>query len=117
MADESSITLSETSDASTQELHSAPQLPSQSGGGGLPVRMTDLLLRDPVAERTRKHGGTSVDDFRKEIPMTSASRKERRKGYELPQHLRREMGQANIFCARGDYEKAKTMCMELIRQG
>ena len=79
--------------------------------------MTDLLLRDPVAERTRKHGGMGVDEFMQEIPIHAARKTGKRKGYELPQKYRREMGQANIFCARGEYEKAKAMCMEIIRQG
>ena len=81
------------------------------------VRMTDLLLQGAAAKSAKKHGGTGVDEFMEEIPVQKRRRAGRRKLYELPPKLKKTMGQANILWARGEIEKAKGICMELIRQG
>lgn len=80
------------------------------------VRMTDLLLQGAAAKSAKKHGGTGVDEFMEEIPVQKRRRAGRRKLYELPPKLKKTMGQANILWARGEIEKAKGICMELIRQ-
>ena len=82
-----------------------------------PVKMTDLLLQGAAAKSAKKHGGTGVDEFMEEIPVQKRRKGARRKLYELPHKFKQTMGQANILWARGEIEKAKGICMELIRQG
>ena len=101
-----------TSSKSNDSHNSQPIKTSQS-----PVKMTDLLLQGSGAKSAKKHGGTGVDEFMKEIPIHKRQRTKRRRLCELPQKLKQTMGHANILWARGEVEKAKTLFMELIRQG
>lgn len=83
-----------------------------------PPRMTDLLLLGSgVTDVTKRPAARSVDEFRSEIPSLKKKPKTRRKQSQLPKKFEYQMGQANLCCAHGEYEKAKNICMEIIRQG
>lgn len=84
-----------------------------------PIRMTDLLLQGSAAKSAQKPGGTGVDEFMEEIKQLRAPRRRaaRRKLCELPAKHKHTMGHVNMLWARGEMEKAKGICMDLIRQG
>ena len=83
-----------------------------------PPRMTDLLLLGSgVTDVTKRPAARSVDEFRSEIPSLKKKPKTRRRQNQLPKKFEHQMGQANLCCAHGEYEKAKNICMEIIRQG
>ncbi|XP_032226353.2 general transcription factor 3C polypeptide 3 [Nematostella vectensis] len=99
----------------TDELQPVEQQPCSSQLIG--SRMTDLLLEKPAAQKARKHGGTSVDEFFADIPtMKRKKSKGRPKRGTVPQKYRRQIGEANLCCAKGNYERAKEICIDIIKQ-
>ena len=91
--------------------------PATSSQLQTPVRMTDLLLQGSAAKSAQKHGGTGVDEFMQEIPLQKRRKPGRRKMCELPAKHKHAMGHVNMLWARGEIERAKEICMDLVRQG
>lgn len=119
-ADAEIIPLSSMSQELTEPVQEMPITESPAPGitkVQAPRRMTELLLGLPAAKKAQKLGGTSVDEFRADIPISRKRKQGRPRRNEVPPKFRRRMGEANIFCAKGEYDKAKEICIEIIRQG
>lgn len=100
------------------DIGTVPKTMSPVTYATVPPRMTDLLLLGSgTTDATKRPASRTVDEFRSEIPSLKKKPRIRRKQNQLPKKFEHEMGQANLCCARGEYEKAKNICMEIIRRG
>lgn len=80
------------------------------------------LALDPSAEEISEVFGSHgmMDSYlglnKKGDRKKTREKAERRKGYELPRHLAGAMGEANVLYASRQYDEAKELLMDVVRQ-
>ncbi|XP_062578498.1 general transcription factor 3C polypeptide 3-like [Saccostrea cucullata] len=79
------------------------------------IHVTDVIMPTEETQEEKPVEGTSQSEDIDDKSPKKKTRKKKKKFSDLPAHLEGLMGEANLTYAKGDHEKAISICLDIIR--